>query len=241
MSGALLLVGGHEDTEGDLDILRVLVGELRGRPLLLAPLASRAPEKYVERYRPVFARLGVACVTDWAALGACGGVYFTGGSQARLVARLSDGRRERLEAAWRGGAVVAGTSAGASALGAAMIVRGAGEQAPAPGEVRLEPALGLLPGVLVDQHFTQRGRSGRLRAAIARRPDLLAIGIDEDTAVLVRGDEARVVGAGSVTVLDAGAADIRTPEGRPPTVLDLRVHALARGDHFDLARRAPRG
>lgn len=241
MTGALLLVGGHEDTTGERAILRALAAELSGRPLLLAPLASKVPEKYVERYAPVFRELGVDIVTDWRELDEVGGVYFTGGSQARLVAGLSDGRLERLRGARERGAVVAGTSAGASALGALMIVRGAAEEAPAPGEVRLDTGLGFLAGALVDQHFTQRGRSGRLRTAIARRPDLLGVGIDEDTAVRVRGKVAEIIGAGSVTVMDAADAGIHLHEGRPPTLLDLRVHALAAGDRFDLAGRGPLG
>src|SRR5207237_2496646 len=102
--------------------------------------------------------------------------------------------------------VTGGTSSGASMMSGTMIVQGVSEATPRAGNVRIGPGMEFLHGVIIDQHFGQRGRSGRLLSALAQYPHQLGIGIDEDTALVVQGEEFTVIGCGAVTVLDAGAA-----------------------------------
>jgi cyanophycinase len=120
-----------------------------------------------------------------------------------------------------------------------MIVEGDG-----PGvtraSVRTGPGLELLPGVLIDQHFAERGRVNRLLSAVALYPHELGLGIDEDTAILTDGDRFEVLGSGAVTVIDAGAAtDIRVPAQGPITLAGARIHVLAAGHTFHLTGRRP--
>jgi cyanophycinase len=170
------------------------------------------------------------------------GVFFTGGDQLRITALLGGTPLERaLRRAFRAGCLVAGTSAGASAASTTMIVGGQAEVAPQRSAIRLAPGLGLLPGVVVDQHFAERGRIGRLLAALAQNPRALGLGLDEDTAAEVRAGRLRVLGSGAATVCDAaGTALTNVSETGPHRVLALsgvRLHVLPEGYGFDLRRR----
>ena len=166
------------------------------------------------------------------------GVFFTGGDQERITQVIggtsTDSLLHELD-----GAVIAGTSAGAAAMSGTMIVEG-----DAPGitraSVRTGPGLEFLPGVLIDQHFAERGRVNRLLSAVALYPHELGLGIDEDTAILTDGDRFEVLGSGAVTVVDAGAAsDIRVPAQGPITLTGARIHVLAAGHTFHLTGRRP--
>lgn len=242
--GPLIAIGGHEDRIGERRILRLIAAHLAGKPLALVTAASRHPEGYVDQYSTAFADLGVTVVPipvgreDASAnLALAGGVFFTGGKQARLVSRMNDsGLVDDIRRIWSTGAVIAGTSAGASALADRMIV-----QAPAPGSsatggVGLGTGLGFIGGVIIDQHFGERGRSARLRAAVALEPDHIGIGLDEDTAIEFIGGTFTVHGSGAVSVIDARDADVRPSwRHRPATVRDALFHAMAAGDTFATA------
>jgi cyanophycinase len=138
-------------------------------------------------------------------LQAADGVFITGGDQGRLMAKLwstpvmkvlHDGFRER-------GLCVAGTSAGAAAMSRAMIAQGPAVVVPQKDAVSLDLGLNFLPQALVDQHFSQRRRLPRLLSALAQRPDLIGVGIDEDTALLLDGGRGlEVIGRSSVTIVD---------------------------------------
>jgi cyanophycinase len=169
------------------------------------------------------------------------GVFFTGGDQERITGVLGgtavDALLQELVAA--GEVVLGGTSAGAAVMSGTMIVEGDG-----PGvrrdSVRTGPGLEFLPGVLIDQHFAERGRVNRLLSAVARYPHELGLGIDEDTAILTDGDCFEVLGAGAVTVVDAGCAtDIRVPPEGPIALAGARIHVLPAGHTFHLAGRRP--
>jgi cyanophycinase len=158
--GPLVIIGGHEDLEGERRILREIARLLDGRTLLLCPDASNEPEGYIERYGSAFGELGVDVVPVHSATDdpelfeAAGGIFFSGGNQDRLAAAVAGAPLARAVDELRGrGGVVAGTSAGASVMGDTMLARGPGEASPATDEVELASGLGLLPGVLVDQHF----------------------------------------------------------------------------------------
>jgi cyanophycinase len=148
-----------------------------------------------------------------------------------------------------GSLVVAGTSAGATALGPVMIlggdVRGSGGdpdgQETADDRLRMGPGLGLLPASVIDVHFAQRGRLPRLVAAVGRHPSHLGIGIDEDTAVLVRSGRFDVLGRGGVVTVDAVPVADPSDERAAPgeRVPGVRLHRLRADDTFDLERRHP--
>ena len=144
----------------------------------------------------------------------------------------------------KGSLVVAGTSAGASVLTETMIVSGEADESHKIGNaLQMAPGLGLLPGVVIDQHFAQRGRVSRLLGVVAQNPRALGIGVDENTAVVIQGDMFRVVGAGAVYVLDGRPATHTniSDAGKDKTlsVFDVRMHLLSNGDCFDLKQRRP--
>jgi cyanophycinase len=229
--GPLVIIGGHEDREGDRRILREVAGLLDGGVLLVCAAASKVPGEYIDGYRAAFAGLGVSIreltaestaeVADDAR-----GVFFTGGSQKRLSEAVRGTEAERIVHRVRAeGGVIAGTSAGASVMSDTMLTRGRGETTPGRHDIGFSAGLGLLTGVLIDQHFAERGRIGRLALAVRTRPDLLGIGIDEDTAIVVADGRVTVVGAGGVYVVDGSDVE-------PRDALALRLFAA--GDTFDL-------
>jgi cyanophycinase len=242
-AGPLIAIGGHEDHGEDRRILRVVAARLGDGPLALVTAASRHPEGYVSKYLTSFRELGVTVVPvpadahDAAGiLASAGGVFLTGGKQARLVRFFTrNGLLEGLRAVHERGAVIAGTSAGASSQAEVMMLRGPGTSSPGSVQIELGAGLGLIRGVIIDQHFAERGRGGRLRAAVAARPDCVGIGIDEDTAVEFRGGSFVVHGSGAVTIIDARGGRVRPGGGRRPATLhDARLHILADGDAFSL-------
>ena len=174
----------------------------------------------------------------------------TGGNQLKLT-QVVDGTAfgEAVRAAYLRGALVGGTSAGASAVSEHMIAFGDESDTPRQGVTASAAGLGLLPDVIVDQHFSQRNRYGRLLSLVARSPRLLGIGIDEDTAAVVRGGHLlEVVGTGCVFVADGSSAvsDAHMAElGAPLLVSGVVVHTLPAGARFDLdhppSGRLPRG
>ena len=127
-------------------------------------------------------------------------------------------------------------------MSSTMLVRGRSGQSTDPEAVTLASGLGYLDQVIVDQHFAERGRIGRLLAAVALRPELLGVGIDENTAICVRGDRLIALGEGALTVIDAREAsfDGAGPgRSRPLSAFGVRLHQLSHGDYLDLTSREP--
>jgi cyanophycinase len=258
--GPLIIIGGHEDKEGDKVILRAVAERLRGGRLVIATVASHAPEGYFETYQQAFGSLGVCDLVELyiedraqaydldklALLNEATGVFFSGGDQLRISSQIGDTPIEsRIRDIWRQGGVLAGTSAGASAMSDTMMVRGSSAETHRIGDLQMAPGLGLVRDVIIDQHFAERGRIGRLLGAVAQSPRVLGVGIDEDTAIILQGDDFKVVGSGAVYVVDAGAvsasniAEARAE--RALSILDVRLHVLASGDGLSLATRRPHG
>ena len=257
-AGTLIIIGGREDKTGEQTILREVTRHTRGGLLLVVTVATEFPWAAAELYGEAFGRVGLMRVQlldirsreeahDAARVGLvqqAATVFFTGGDQWRMVDRLRD---TPLMAAicehYAHGGVVAGTSAGAAAASDTMIVGGLGGTAPRTGGARLATGMGLLPGTVIDSHFSERGRIGRLLAAVAQRPQALGIGIDENAAIVVgpRASHFTVVGTGGVTVADAREAVCTLPpqEMRAASLHGLRLHQLAHGDRFDLQKRLP--
>ncbi|HEY8589071.1 MAG TPA: cyanophycinase [Naasia sp.] len=257
-AGPLIIIGGHEDKDGDRVILRAVAEQLGGRKLVLATIASSRPEGYLDTYRAAFDGLGIGELVELyldsradahdedtlALLDGAGGVFFSGGDQLRITSSIGDTPVEaRIRELWSRGGVVAGTSAGASAMSDTMLVRGAGTESHRIGDLRMAPGLAFLTGITVDQHFAERGRIGRLLGAVAQNPRVLGVGIDEDTAILVRGDGFEVLGSGAVYVVDGSTVTrSNVAEARPDTTLsmhDVRLHVLSAGDSFRMSERRP--
>ncbi len=257
--GVLAIIGGHEDRKGDRKILKEFARRLKGdRKVVLSTVASHEPEGYFDEYRRAFDDLDVRDLTELYVedreeagdkrtldeLDGVSGVFFSGGDQLRIHEKVGDTPVERLvRRIYERGGIVAGTSAGAAAMGETMLAGGPGGESHHVGDLKLAPGLGLLPGCIVDQHFAQRGRIGRLLAAVAQDPALLGIGIDEDTAIFVEGGSFEVVGNGAVYVVD-GQGMTRTNidrarEGELLSLCDVRLHVLAPGDRFNLDTRRP--
>ncbi len=171
------------------------------------------------------------------------GVFMTGGNQSTLTGALAGTPfGTALLAAHAGGAVIAGTSAGASAQSDHMVAFGAEGGTPKLRMVAMSAGLGLIRGVVVDQHFEQRNRFGRLLTLVAHSPQLLGLGVDEDTAAVVtEGRYLEVIGRGAVSIFDGSAAtsNVDTARGSQPLLLSgVIVHSLPSGARFDLATRA---
>ena len=247
-NGALIAIGGNEDRTHGKEVLKAaLAAAEAGQPPTVGVLttASREPARLWQTYREAFEALGadvgwldVRCRADAECprrleqLAKVDLLFMTGGDQERL-ARLLHGtavhrllvhrqRDDRL--------AVAGTSAGASILGTWMPGGDADEESATALDLSHDPiprGLGLLPGVVIDQHFTQRRRLARLMDLSSRHGGLIGIGIDEDTAAIIRlGESMAVVGAGSVTLVDCRTAHA---VGKGEAVVSLRHVNFHRG------------
>lgn len=255
--GPLVAIGGAEDKIGAKTILgRVLTlaGGTKARLAVIATASEVGPE-VLDLYRLVFEALGAdrvvglapATRTDAEAAGLSAavddatGVFLTGGNQLRLATVLvGTPLGAALRRAHARGAAIAGTSAGASALSEHMISFGSPGATPKNRMAQLTPGLGLLPGVIVDQHFGQRNRIGRLLSVVAASPAELGLGIDEDTAGVIHHNVLEVVGRGVVTVVDGRAAATNVALARrsgPLLVSGAILHTLPAGASFDLAQR----
>jgi cyanophycinase len=256
--GTVMIIGGAEDKVRDRVILNRFVSLAGGTDATIAVIstASSLGAEAGERYKQVFGDLGVHRVrplhaitrpqandeTTALIIREATGIFLTGGNQLRLSStiggtRLADAILER----FRHGAVVAGTSAGASAMSSHMIAFGASGATPKHRMAQISAGLGLLPGVIVDQHFQQRNRLGRLLSVIAQNPSLLGLGVDEDTAGVVGTDHIlEVIGRGSITVVDGSASETDAWEikgHRPLMISGVVLHSLPSGYRFDLRRR----
>ncbi|HEX8700849.1 MAG TPA: cyanophycinase [Myxococcaceae bacterium] len=260
--GDLLVIGGHENKESDeekaiLNQAANKVKEADGR-LVVLTVASMEPEPLADTYRKAFGRLGVKHVDvldirsreeaydpgNVEKISNAGVVFFTGGDQLRITSQMGGSPLlERIFELHDQGVAIVGTSAGAAAMSETMLISGPTNQSRLVG-LSMAPGLGLLEGVIVDSHFAERGRFGRLMGAVAQNPHNLGLGIDEDTAIHVTNDEEfTVLGSGAVYVIDGTGVRYTTLSDRQSegilTIHDARVHMLGRGDRFNLKERRP--
>lgn len=253
----LLIIGGAEDRIGRSVVLRRFVRLAGGRrsAIVLIPTASSFAAEVSEAYADVFTRLngGETVVVNpasrrdadgpemVAALDAATGVFLTGGSQTKLSQVIvGTPVGDAIRRAYDRGTVIAGTSAGASIMSRYMISLGEEGLTPRQRASQLSAGLGLVEDVIVDQHFEQRGRYGRLMSLVAASPNLLGMGIDENTAAEIRdGAVMTVIGAGAIFLVNARNAITDAPEARrgaPLLVSGAVVHTLPAGSTFDLER-----
>ncbi len=257
VKGHLFIIGGAEDKTGRMEILGEIVRLTDGGRVVVMTTATEHPEEAGRDYERLFSDLGAREVESVRidtrreaedqeaarALRRADAVFFTGGDQLRITSILGGTRvYEALFDAYRCGALIAGTSAGASALSSTMIVGGLDNDQARKCTLKMAPGLGLMEQALIDQHFAQRGRLGRLLCGVAENPHVLGIGIDEDTAIRVEPD-ARffVLGSGAVTVIDgATLRDSNVSELAPNEILAIEgvtLHVLPRAYGYDMKTR----
>jgi cyanophycinase len=256
--GFIVAVGGAEDKVGPAEILRrfVEVSGGDGARIAILPTASVLPDTG-ERYEKLFRGLGVKSAgaiafaersdtsrEDWLEeLDKATGIFLTGGNQLRISSILGGTPvAKAIRRASARGVAVGGTSAGAAILSEHMIASGSEGATPSVGKAVLAPGFGLTNRVIIDQHFSQRDRIGRLLTALAYNPFAVGIGLDEDTAAFIDPDrKIEVIGSGGVTLLDASAmghSSIATADdGRPICMTNIRLHVLTQGSTYDLETR----
>ena len=256
--GPVMVIGGAEDKLGERVILSRFVQLAGGdkAQICVISTASSLGEAATDLYRHIFTRLGAAGVTGLRpetreeandpgtvdAIKNATGIFMTGGNQLRLSSVIGGTKLGGaiLEAHGRG-VVVAGTSAGASAVATHMMAFGSSGATPKNRMAHVSVGLGLLVNVVVDQHFEQRTRLGRLLAVVAQSPSLIGLGLDEDTAAIVdANDILEVIGRGAVTIIDGSdvITDAFQATGhKPMMVSNARLHSLPSGYRFDLRAR----
>lgn len=259
--GKLLIIGGNEDKSGECTILKEFVDMAGGRDSYIAVMttATQLPDEVGQEYRNLFLDMGADLVDivnieerrgsfddslvrrfrDYS------GVFFTGGDQLRLTSILGGSAIDKaIRSCYQQGGVIAGTSAGASVMSHTMIVGGDSSDTPKKSAITLAEGMGLLDKVIIDQHFAQRGRINRLLAVIAQNPNVIGVGIDEDTALIVENDgRGQVIGSQTVTVLDG--RDIlhsnisESSRMEPLALTNVLLHILPQGFGYDFRQRSP--
>ncbi len=270
--GTLIPIGGNEDkgdglTENySLDfieqgILSHVVRECGGTDCLIVviPTASSIPEEVGENYLDAFQKLGcnnvlvldirkkedseTAHAIDLITRANC--VMFSGGDQSKIAKKIGGTAIHKIlmdRYQEDKGFVIAGTSAGAMAMSTEMIAGGSSTEAFIKGAVKMYTGLGLAPGIMFDTHFIMRGRFGRISQAVAKHPELIGIGLAEDTGLVIKeGNDLKVIGSGMVIIFD-GSSLVHNNEkilepGTPMTITDLKVHVLSNSDRFSLTER----
>jgi cyanophycinase len=257
---AILVIGGAEDKVHGREILHTFYGRAGSLDARIAiiPSASREPVIIGDRYRGIFEDMGakdirVLDIRDRSQtedpelqeyIENCTGVFMTGGDQLRLCGLLADTPlmekvRQRVQ---QGEITLAGTSAGAAVMGHHMIAGGGSGESPNRSLVDMAMGLGMIPEVIVDQHFHNRNRMARLMSAVAAHPERLGLGIDEDTCAMFERDGLlQVMGKGTVTIVDPGELthtnhpDVGATD--PIGLHNLRVHILCYGDRYHIHKR----
>lgn len=254
-----MIIGGAEDKVHGRQILQTFFQRSGGADARIAivPSASREPAIIGKRYETIFGEMGAKTIEvvdiqdrahgediNWVNyVETCTGVFLTGGDQLRLCGLLADTTvmetvRKRAQL---GEVTLAGTSAGAAVMGVQMIAGGGSGESPNRALVDMTVGLGIVPEVIVDQHFHNRNRMARLMSAIASHPDRLGIGIDEDTCTLFEDGVFQVIGKGTVTVVDPQDVSFTNlpavGSNDPISLHNLRVHILSHGDRYDVHHR----
>jgi len=272
LKGTLIPIGGNEDKgianaeiytlefieEG---ILAHVVREAGGvdSKIVVIPTASSIPIEVGANYNKAFEKLGCTDInildissrrdserSDTIRLiekADC--VMFSGGNQSKITERIIDTSIHKIMVdRYRNeeGFVIAGTSAGAMAMATEMIAGGSSTEAFVKGAVKMKKGLGLIPELTVDTHFIQRGRFGRLAEAVSKFPNLLGIGLAEDTGLIIKnGKEFSVIGSGMVIVFDGKNLTHNNEKilekGTPMTMTNLVVHVLSNSDSYNIETR----
>ena len=254
-NGYLLIIGGAEDKRGDRSILAQAADMIRKDEILtIVTTATNYPEEVGQEYKDVFYHLGVDNINilniesreDANSEEVCNVIrrskciFFTGGDQLRITSILGGTKaNNELQYLYQDGGFIMGTSAGASAMSSTMIVQGNDNEPARKCTLKMAPGLGLIENCIIDQHFDQRGRFGRLLCGIAENPNVVGIGIDENTAIKVYPDiHFKVIGENSVTVIDGSTIQSSNVAELEPNellaIVGVTVHILPYGYGYDM-------
>lgn len=261
VKGDLIIIGGAEDKENKKEILKKVCEFIDKDKdiILVATVATEYPKETLLKYKKVFASLEVKNIEglnienrkdsleeeNIEMIKKSSLIFFTGGDQLRITSLIGGTPiNEAIKEAIERGCIIVGTSAGASVMSDTMIVNGNDDESPRKSGLKMAPGLGFVKGIMIDQHFAQRGRVGRLLTGIAQNPEVLGIGIDEDTAIVVKDDgRAEVVGSGAVYFLDARDTTYTNVSDQSYdevlSMFNVKLHILKEGNKFNLITRLP--
>lgn len=260
MDDKLIIIGGAEDKKGEKKILSYVASKLKkNETLIVATIASKLPKENIRQYSKVFHKLGVENVKELTInnrdecyhedkinlVKSAKLIFFTGGDQLRITSMLGGtplyaAIKEQLD----DNAIYVGTSAGASVVSETMLVCGEEEMSPSKCRVDMSVGLGLIKGIIIDQHFAQRGRIGRLLCVVAQNPQTIGIGIDEDTAIIInKENELQVIGSGAVYIIDGRNMTYSNVSEQDCDELlsmyNVVLHVLTEGKKYNLTTKMP--
>lgn len=270
--GTLIPIGGNEDKGFETDekhtlefidegILYHVVKEAGGidAKIVVIPTASSIPIEVGENYMEAFTALGCKNVhilnirskkdsekeASIEQIKTANCIMFSGGDQSKITKRIGGTRIHEIlleRYVNEEGFVIAGTSAGAMAMTNEMIAGGSPKEAFIKGAVTMYKGLSLIPELMIDTHFIRRGRFGRVSEAVAKFPNLLGIGLAEDTGMIIKnGNDCTVIGSGMVIVFDGSELSHNNEkllkEGTPMTMTHMIVHVLSNGDQYNIKNR----
>jgi len=250
--GTLMAIGGHEDISKESIILRIIAKKIGTGKLVVLPFGSEDPEFMRKKYTPAFRRVGIKHLHFLniefrseanneeivKVLNDASGVFICGGDQHKINTLIGSTLLcESIREIYNRGGVLAGTSAGASVLSETMLVYPEHVESDKGNEFELAPGLSFMPrDILIDQHFSQRKRFGRILSVVAKNPRLLGIGLDENTAVMLERNKFKVIGEGLAYVFDGSSISFMNLER---TAYDMKVHIMSEGYEYDLNSRIP--
>ena len=259
-SSKLIAVGGGEMREAT-EVLDQLKRYLSGRSdprVTVMTVATSDAEGAASKYNSLFRSLGIKHVdvvdvsqredafakASLKKIDAADAIFFTGGDQLNITSLMGGTPlHNRIYERLQEGVLIIGTSAGAAMMSSSMIVSGKSDSPPAVGGVEIAPGMDMIPDTIIDSHFSQRGRHGRLLTAIAHYPQVLGIGIDERTAIMTQNGKFTVIGEGTVTVMDGSQmrhTDLPyRKDDENVGMFGVTVHVLPAGYSFDVKERRP--
>jgi cyanophycinase len=259
--GQLIVIGGGLLKEGGEPIIEKMAEATQKAkgPLIIVNAATYEPDDVFEEHAAIFKQYGIEQIEgmdirsredalDQAKVSKCsdaGMIFFTGGDQLRITSQIGDTPLFRcMHDYYTNGGIIAGTSAGAAAMPETMIIGGPSDESGRVSDLSMAPGLGFLQGAVVDSHFAERGRIGRLLAVVVQNPRNLGLGIDESTAIVVdKRENFEVIGKGAVYVLDGKKISYSSlsekRRGSVTSVYGVQLHVLGEGDCFDLSNREP--
>lgn len=267
-NGTLIPIGGNEDkgTESgesfhlefiQESILSRVVGESGGKEaqIVVIPTASSIPKEVSDSYLRAFDKLGCRKVhimdirdrkesenpknLEWIGNAQC--VMFSGGNQSKITSKIGSTKLHEvlIERYKKDSLVIAGTSAGAMCMSSEMIAGGSSTESFIKGAVKMDAGMGFISNLIIDSHFIRRGRFGRLAEAVAKYPDMMGIGLAEDTGLVIKNSSTfEIIGSGMVIMFDPRKLKHNNEKilekGTPMSLINLKTHVLANGDRFNM-------